>query len=422
MAGPLGDVRAQPITYQDILERPDDPALSLAYARQEIAAGNLEQGAAALERLLLNEPNWDVVRLYYAIVLYRLDDLSGAKRELMLLQERPLSPAHRAEARRYLSLVLSGKRKLRLSALISTGLVLADNPAFASSASFGLTGGVLAPIATNRETDVAAVAGLQVRAERSIESGRGDFLFADVRGWMNEQFEVDVADYLSGRARAGATFHLRDLSLTPYGHFSTYHLDGEFHYHELGGGLRAQYAVSPKVIFLAELQAFWQDFEPTDLSPIGGARDGLLLSIGGGITLRPAEWFSLTFRANYLDKDADSDAFSYQGVQLSAHQLLLLGQGQYISAAFTYWHIDYADPDLRVSPTIVREDERYRVQVAYGLPLSTAFSVFDVTLPDAVGQMNFQVGGQYYAQDSNLPNFRSDNWSGDVKLSRRIDF
>ena len=63
------------ITYEQILAAPDDSKLNLAYARQ----------AAALERLLLARPNWDSVRLFYGFVLYRLDDMTGAKRELRAL-------------------------------------------------------------------------------------------------------------------------------------------------------------------------------------------------------------------------------------------------------------------------------------------------------------------------------------------------
>ena len=78
------------ITYEQILAAPDDVQLNLDYARQEVASGRLQQAAAALERLLLNRPNWDAVRLFYGIVLYRLNDLEGTKRELRLLEGRDL--------------------------------------------------------------------------------------------------------------------------------------------------------------------------------------------------------------------------------------------------------------------------------------------------------------------------------------------
>jgi len=55
------------ISYQQILDAPDDLRLNLQYARQEVKSGRLQQAAAALERLLLQRPNWDSLRLFYGI-------------------------------------------------------------------------------------------------------------------------------------------------------------------------------------------------------------------------------------------------------------------------------------------------------------------------------------------------------------------
>ncbi len=413
---------AEEILYAQILNQPDNLELNLAFAKQEIDAGRLEQGAAALERLLLVEPNWDTVRLYYAMVLYRLNDLAGAERELLILRGRPLSAAHEAEVARYLALVQTGQNDLRFMAQFSVGASVADNPAFASSSAFGLTGGVLAPITTQRNTDAAITSSVRLRGEYSLGTGTGDNLFADMQGWLNKQFDVDEADYLTGSVRAGGTFYLGDMSLTPSGTYNAYVLDDDFYVQSYGGGLRSQVTINPMLTVFGEGKGVWQDFQSTTLSPIGGARDGWLFTAGGGITLRPAEWHTISAEAYYLNKSADNDAFSYEGARLTIRDMILMSLGQYQTAEETVWFIDYEDPDVRVSPTIVREDERYRARLAYGLPLSTAFGFFGTTLPDAVGSVNFQVGGQYYAQDSNLPNFESDNWSGDVSFTKRVDF
>ena len=76
---------AETIAFEEILAAPNDLQLNLDYARQEVKSGRLQQAAAALERLLLIKPNWDSVRLFYGVVLYRLDDMGGAIRELSLL-------------------------------------------------------------------------------------------------------------------------------------------------------------------------------------------------------------------------------------------------------------------------------------------------------------------------------------------------
>ena len=101
------------ITFNQIFANPDDSQLNLNYARQQAKAGDLLSAASALERLLYTQPNWDSARLYYALVLYRLDDTQAAMRELDNLDNRPLTPEQRAQVTAYRedfrNPVLSGK-------------------------------------------------------------------------------------------------------------------------------------------------------------------------------------------------------------------------------------------------------------------------------------------------------------------------
>src|SRR5271163_4780416 len=81
-----------PSNFQAIYAAPDDLAQNLAYARAEAQAGRLLSAAAALERILLLAPNENGVRLFYVAVLYRLDDLQGAKQQLDALDASTLTP------------------------------------------------------------------------------------------------------------------------------------------------------------------------------------------------------------------------------------------------------------------------------------------------------------------------------------------
>jgi Flp pilus assembly protein TadD len=72
------------VTYEDVLANPDNIDLNFAYAQVQIARGDLKNAAATLERILLIEQDLPRVRLLYAIVLFRLDNLDEAERELHL--------------------------------------------------------------------------------------------------------------------------------------------------------------------------------------------------------------------------------------------------------------------------------------------------------------------------------------------------
>ncbi|WP_034492647.1 porin family protein [Afifella pfennigii] len=410
------------ITYEDVLARPDDLALTYAYARQEADRGRLEQSAGALERLLLLEPNWDTARLFYAIVLYRLDDLKGAERELLILKDRPLSAADASEVARYLALAQSGQKTTRFTGALSFGAAVDTNPAFASSADNGFTAGTLVPLTARERVDGAFVAAATMRVEHTLPTGQGDFVFAEVDGWLNEQFHVDQASFLTGRAEAGATLVFRDLAVTPAARFGAYVLDDDLFYDEYGGTLKASYVVNPRLSVFAKGAALWQDYHRTSLSSVGSARDGWEIRAGGGLLVRPSQRLNSSLAAYFLNKNAASASFSYRGLELHGRQVVLLGSGQYVLAEGQYWRVDYERPDPAVLPGVTRKDDRFRARLAYGLPLETAFGAVGVELPQPIGEMNFQLGGEYYRQNSNIANYDGDNWSGDVLVTKRFAF
>jgi hypothetical protein len=155
---------ASPVTYQQILEQPDNLELVFTYAREQAEDGNLQPAAGALERLLLLEPKWDSARLFYAIVLYRLNDLDGALRELIILEGRELTPQQMAGEYRYKDLASHSNSATRLSGWISAGFRYDTNRTLASDRDLGFDG-VAGPIAliVPKRDDGAFVADLKLR-------------------------------------------------------------------------------------------------------------------------------------------------------------------------------------------------------------------------------------------------------------------
>src|SRR5258708_29201780 len=111
-------------TYDQVLAAPDDPQINLDYAREEADRGNLLNAAAALERILLAHPNAHGVRLFYAAVLYRLNDLQGAKQQLKELENVRLTPLQTAELSKYEDLVERGQSATNVTGKISAGIAV----------------------------------------------------------------------------------------------------------------------------------------------------------------------------------------------------------------------------------------------------------------------------------------------------------
>src|SRR6201999_878009 len=97
-------------TLEQVMQAPDDVDLNLAYARSMADSGHLLSAAAALERVLMAKPNAASVRLLYAVVLYRLDDLQGADAQLTQVDDAQLPPLERAELEKYRR-VVNNERK-----------------------------------------------------------------------------------------------------------------------------------------------------------------------------------------------------------------------------------------------------------------------------------------------------------------------
>jgi Tfp pilus assembly protein PilF len=92
--GCAGTARAATLAELDAVSRASDQSgTGIALARKQIAAGELLDARATLERVILNHPDNDDARLLHARLLCRLDDMDGARLEFEALRGHRISPA-----------------------------------------------------------------------------------------------------------------------------------------------------------------------------------------------------------------------------------------------------------------------------------------------------------------------------------------
>ena len=108
------------VTYEQILANPDDLELNYNYARAQVRRGDLKGASATLERMLLIDPNRSDIRLFYSVVLYRLDNVIEAQRELLLLSQQKLPSPMDSEVEKYLALVSRRLKKNHLPAVLAS--------------------------------------------------------------------------------------------------------------------------------------------------------------------------------------------------------------------------------------------------------------------------------------------------------------
>jgi len=414
----LTKAEAQEITFSDVLASPDDLKLNLDYARQEVRSGRLQQAAAALERLLLQRPNWDSVRLFYGIVLYRLDDLNGAIRELSLLEDRGLSPRQEKDRIRYLNLANNKADSIRFSARYTLGMRLDSNPGRAPEED--AAGPVTESI--DEETDAAFTGTSRFRAEADIPTGQGDYIYFQSTGFINEFFETDTADLIAGRSTVGAVFHGPDLVISPYAFYGSSFLQHERFRQQYGGGASADWTLTSQLTLGVKAQAAYENYETTSFSGIGSLRDGWRKSARVSLKYRPMDTQIFRLSGGFADKEAKFDGYSYDQAYVKIQSLTLFGEGRFLNVIASYTHTEYDEPDDILSATLAREDDRFYVRAAIGAPLQTIFSSLDVELPSAISDIVAQIGVSYTKQNSNINSLDHRNVSGDILFTKRIAF
>ena len=411
----LAPSAAQTIPYSAIIAAPDDYELNLRYARQEVASGHLLQAAAALERILLLKPNWDSVRLFYGVVLYRLDDLQGAIRELELLEGRGLSASQERDRVRYLNLALQRSSPFRFSARYTLGMRLDSNPGRSPEDV------ALRPVG-DEGSDLGLTGSSRFRMEADIPNGQGDYVFFQSNTYINDFFEADTADLISSRSKAGLVLHGPGRIITPYVLYGSSWIQYENFRHQFGGGVDSEWSLSAKLDLKLGVRAAYEDFKTTSFSAVGNQRDGWRKSISAGLKFRPMDTQIFRLNGAFANKDAQFDGFSYDQTFVEAKSLTLFGEGRYLSLTASFTTTDYEQPDNFNSTTITREDERYFLRAAVGAPLETLFSYADVELPQSLGDITAQVGVSYTHQDSTINRLNHDNWSGDIMFTKRVNF
>lgn len=408
---------AQVITFQQILNSPDDLRLNLDYARQEVNSGRLQQAASALERLLLQKPNWDTVRLFYGVVLYRLGDMKGSERELAILEGRGLSPSQENDRVKYLALARHRNATTRVTGLVSVGGRYDSNPGRVTNNPGGVPLLITVP---NEDADKAVSISARMRIESDITTGQGDYWFGQSDVYTLKYSDASNANILTTRLQSGFAFHGTDKLFVPYLFYAKSLVRHENFRNQWGGGGQLNFSLNPKTeLFLAGEYAH-EDYHLTTFSPVGNLRDGNKYTAKFGVVWRPADTAKYTIEGMLGRKQAQFAGFSYDTAALRASSLTLLGKGRYLTLTGKYTLTNYDQPDLFNSATITREDKRLYGRAAFGAPLGTILA--NQHLPESVADIVAQIGVSWTQQDSSIAILDFDNLSADITFTKRFEF
>ncbi|MCX5794906.1 MAG: tetratricopeptide repeat protein [Elusimicrobia bacterium] len=354
------------VTYEQVLADPDNVALNYRYARAQVRRGDVKGAAATLERILLVDPSQTEVRLFYAIVLYRLDNVVEAKRELDALQKLSLPPPLREEADKYAAAVAKREKKTHLSALLGAGFEYDTNRnAAPNRALFG--GNDITPSARRDDTSLILMGNVGVKRDLPFQSVPEVF-----GGFTYYQAEQTLAKTLNLKAysvQGGTVYRVNRVKLTPTLLFDHVQLAQRTFLRDRGGDLRLDYRFNSATNLFLTARDVYQDFVATPQVASAAERTGVQTDFTAGSEhlLGPSMKFGTVI--GYGFKNAAQKYWGYDRLTAGVNHAWLLGRGAFLLSAFNVNYDQYKAPDPAIGGGY-RKDTTMRANGTLGAPLS----------------------------------------------------
>ncbi len=419
-AGEALDYRAvedgEPVSYADVLRDPDNLELNYRYARTQVRNGDLHGAAATIERIVLIDPNQTQVRLFYAVVLFRLDNIDEAEREFRTVAALDIAADVRAEVDSYLARIKRLNQTTRYTASLSLGAHYDTNPAAAPRTGTNLVGDV--PVNVSKaEDDVGYLGIVSLRVDHDLGYQDSHELFGVVTYYHDEQVTQDTQDTQSFIVGAGGIYRspFWDIDVVPSVFRTHVRLSRETFFQDIGANLRFERDFTPRIKAFASARISDQTFSPILETRTAQDRDGRQIEgmVGGTYVISPSMRISGEFL--HLDKSAKAEFFSYYRDQVRIEHTWLLGGGQFLLNLISYQRDRYAKSDQAVSAS-KRRDDIFRYRFTYGAPLGFFFG--SGTLWGGIEDITLTATGEWLRSHSNLNNFDFKNFKAQGLLTK----
>jgi hypothetical protein len=408
------------VTYEDVLKNPDDVELNYLYAQSQVAAGELRGAASTLERILLIAPDLARVRLLYAVVLFRLDNLNEAEREFQTVSKLPMPDTLREEVDRYLKEIALRRKTTRFSANVGGGMQWDSNRNAGPASGQVLFFDTPFNLVTGRkQSDFSGVMIAGLRAQHDLGYDEGHQLLGAAQIYGQKQVDVTELDLMAINGEAGGLYRSRYVDIQPMLYGNYLNLAGDSYVSTVGTGVRANHRFSQTLDLYARFRFDYEFFEKLPTSQVTDQRTGPRYQAGIGTTWTP--WPTLRFDAAVagVDKQAEVPFYTYRGPLVLLSNTWLLGQGQFLLTNFSFEYDAYEGPEPIVSQ-FTRYDSIYLGGITYGAPLG--FLLPFLSPPQAIRDTLLTLNATYINEQSNLTNYQYDDWRFTLLFTKNFDF
>lgn len=413
---PAGRVR-----YEDILLDPDNIDLNYRYAETQVAEGNLLGAAATLERILLVNPDLHRVRLFYALVLYRLDNWTEAARELEVLMKQDLPPDVRQETGAYIKKIRSRMRSTHFSLSQSAGLALDSNRNAAPSSKKRIFADALfdASAQDRRRSDTSFLNITQAGVSHELGFQAGHELFANFVHYQQEQTEVDSLDLRSFQYDLGGVYKTPWFHFIPSFYAGNIFLSRETFLRTQGGSFGLTRSFADRWTAFSQTRIERQNYSGISENPSGSERSGRYVELENGLEAALNRAVRLSASFVYGNKSAKEDFNAYERLIVRSNLSVVLPRGHFVLNSFDLGRDIYDEPEIAVASRIRRENTlRYRA--TYGSSLDGL--LIGRLLPKGLGDITLTVSYEYFRALANITNYTYHNNKFQFLLTKRWEF
>lgn len=403
------------VTYEEVMKDPDNIGLNYRYARTLIAKGDNLKAAATLERILMVNPELPRVRLLYASILLRLDNLDDAEREFRTLTKQKLTEPMRQELEGYLEQIKRRRKKTRVGLTLAAGFDFDENRNSAPASGQRLAADIPVVLdeASTRRNDTSKTMNAAVSVSHDLGYQAGHSVFGSLSYYRAEQTHLRTLNIQSYNGSIGGTYKSEAVDVTPSMSFGHLLLAETTYQRSHGPSLRLDKRLGQRLAVFGTAGYQRQEYSRTAVVPTADQRTGSQHFGGVGLSGALPRAFSLSASYTHTVQGAAEAFNAYKRESLNVSLTKVLTKGRFAVLALTPQLDNYEAADTSISRRI-RQDHTYRANLTFGTPLGFIASSLDNAL--------LTLSYEYFHARSNIPNNAYTNNKVSTTLTYRLDF
>lgn len=410
------------VTYDDVLAHPDDIDLDYAYAQTQIRQGDLHGAAATLERIILIDPDLPRVRLLYAVVLYRLDNLDEAERELRAVEGYEMPPSLRAELDRYLAEVQLRRRTTRYALTVSANLQQDWNKNAAAASGYNFVSDFPAQLVGHdqRRSDQSVLTLTRLDVAHDLGYQARHLITGALSYYRDQQVSLFEYDLTALSGEIGGVYDASPVTIVPNFYRRRITLDNRFYSYLTGTEWRVLDQLSRDLQVYGVAGAEYEQYAPITIEQNAPEYNGWLYTTGGGFAYALDPAMRITVELDGARKLAHRNYNSFDGMRLAVVDTWVFDNGMFLIGAASAEEDFYKEPYPVVS-TQTRHDRIGRARLTCGVPAAVFFDE-DYGVPAFARDLTFSVSFEVLRQLSNITNYTYNNRDAAVGFSKRWEF